>query len=72
MGTGELIGQPNKMLGVTWCWSSNTPSRLRAAGTGISSGSVASLTPNGLTFTLPTYSLARVASFGLSNPVNNC
>ena len=56
MGTGELLGQPNKMLGVTWRWtgipprgSSNAPSRLHATETGISSGSLA---PNDFTFTL--------------------
>ena len=25
MGTGELLGKPNKMLGLTWCWTSMPP-----------------------------------------------
>ena len=58
MGTSELLGQPYKMLRVTWSWtsippwgSSNTPSRLHAMETGINSGIVGQFGPKRLTFT---------------------
>ena len=55
MGTGELffLGQPNKMPRVTWRWTCiphrgrrNTPSRLHATETEISSSSVRQFGPS--------------------------
>ena len=59
MGTGELLGQPDKMLAGNIRWtsipprgSSNTPSRLHSTETWISSGSVGQSGPERLYLSL--------------------
>ena len=69
MGTDELLGQPSKMLGVTWCWtsipsrgSSDTPSQLHATETRISSGSVGQFGPEWLYLSSKQYTVMLYVS----------